>query len=84
MKNCYLWRELAVYHLSESECLCVLCSTCQKGWPWGYMPAQGRRVAEREHPTASEEKNNLAVGAGWRLSHGSERGYVKCDTEAQI
>lgn len=45
---------------------------------------QGRRVAGRERPTASEEKNNLAIGAGWRLSHGSGSGYVKCDTEAQI
>lgn len=45
---------------------------------------QGRRVAGRERPTASEEKNNLAVGAGWRLSHGSGSGYVKCDIEAQI
>lgn len=39
MKDCYLWGELAVYQLSESECLGVLCRTDPKGWPWGYVRA---------------------------------------------
>lgn len=29
------------------------------------LPVQGRGVTGRERPTASEEKNNLATGAGW-------------------
>lgn len=50
----------------------------------GAVRAQGRRVAGRECPSASEEKNNLAVGAGRRLSQGPASGYIKCDTEAEI
>lgn len=93
MKNCYLRRELAVYQLSEFECLGVCCrvglasskhpASGKHSWGSGRVGKKGR-VAGRECPVLSEEKNNLAVGAGMKHSQGPARGYVKQDKKAHF